>query len=242
MSYGRKKSWGGRTGSTSSSTTSTSHSPEPVCASPYPQFRPPAPSMLPPTNTPQFEVPILPKPRQPSIISPQPLPIEQRSPSLTEGHMGMERPRQHYDVDIERLQRVYDRHRNSFWSVIASEYSIPGAEVPPQVLERAFFDTQCSPTVPPKDQPLSQCSEFSPTQVPQQRSFQQAPVNDLMLTPPADAMSFPDGRMSSATLTNATSFPSSMSSTPTEHTKKCTVSSLLTVERDVWQSKEIKAL
>lgn len=51
-------------------------------------------------------------------------------------------PRVHQEagqpIDPARLQSIYEAHRASFWSVVASEYSPSGA-APPAQLEEAFF-------------------------------------------------------------------------------------------------------
>lgn len=51
----------------------------------------------------------------------------------------------HIGLDLERLRAIYDMHRFSFWSLIASEYD---GETPPQRLEDAWKQIISSVSMP----------------------------------------------------------------------------------------------
>ncbi|KAI5302480.1 hypothetical protein KEM56_000664 [Ascosphaera pollenicola] len=255
MSYGRKKSWGGRNGSTSSSVASIDHSPEPAWGSPPMQHRQPSCISL-QTQQPQFQVPILPKPRALSMAWPHFEAGARRKHSVM-SLGGTDPSHCAYNVDCERIKQLYERHRSYFWTVIAAEYS-EESEVSPDLLERTFFEEIRRPSVK-FSVPQHPLPEMSPTQLPLR--FHELSVSDVSPTlppppppPPSshkpvqhDCMPYRCERMPSLVSTNdsksTTSTASSASSTnSSDHTKKCAVSSLLNVERDVWHSKEIKAL
>ncbi|KZZ88611.1 hypothetical protein AAP_04934 [Ascosphaera apis ARSEF 7405] len=250
MSYGRKKSWGGRNGSTSSSVASISHSPEPMWPSQQQEQYRHEPTASLQAQQPQFQVPILPKPRAYSMASPHYEAEARRKQSL----MSMNEMEYLYacPIDNERVRHLYEKHRNHFWSIIAAEYSKESDVSPsPAILEHSFFENVRRPSIK-YSVPQQPLPEWSPMQLPFRFHNSNGIENaQAPPTPPnqtqQEFMPYRAERMQSIVSTNGcNSTPSTVSpaSSPnsSSHTNKCAVSSLLTVERDVWRPKEIKAI
>jgi hypothetical protein len=127
-------------------------------------------------------------------------------------------------VDLSRVRALYEAHRASFWSVIAAEYSRDPA-FGGQDLEEAFFTALCSPsaraTSPPTPGP-------SPDSSPEVR-------NACFGVSPTSTQGF-----HAVNQNTSVSTPSQLSSTPSS-ADRCSVSSLLTVEREVRPSRKVDA-
>lgn len=130
-------------------------------------------------------------------------------------------------IDLARLQALYEVHRSSFWSMIASEYSQESIFSGRQ-LEEAFFANLPSTTIraasPPTPGPSPQ--EGSP-ELPYR--YLGAPITSSTISQGFHAVN--GAAPISTTNKSASSSPSSA--------ERCSVSALLTVEKEVRPSKEI---
>lgn len=122
------------------------------------------------------------------------------------------------DIDIGRLRGLYDKYRNSFWNSVAAEYS-PKQSVTGHELEETFFETM---------------------------SLSGGAVAPLA---PSPGSRYDAKALSSTLLPSTLSRDSRSRFTPgTQKTgeqtaaKKCAVASLLTVEKDVWASRDSTTL
>ncbi|KAK2734042.1 hypothetical protein FQN57_001877 [Myotisia sp. PD_48] len=139
--------------------------------------------------------------------------------------------REHY-IDSARLRSLYDSHRDSFWAFLATEYSKGGA-IPGHKLEEAFFNDMLSPfqgPSPPTPRP-------SPL-IGSQTVYKGSPrhENSRFLTPPPPLHR--PGGFHAVNEPQKQSSPQQRSQSPVQ---KCAVASLLTVEKEVWASKEIRS-
>jgi hypothetical protein len=179
-------------------------------------------------------VPILPKPNSSSLHSLQSDSADlggslRLDTSFTQPHESLQPQGRSDPIDMRRLRALYDTYRDSFWSLIATEYSKISA-ISGHQLEEAFFHSTfstggngaMSPPTPgpsPRDiTPSLRRASLSVTALTsgEHRGFQA--VNNPMPTAAVD-------------LNNTVTTQS-----PVE---KCAVASLLTVEREVWSSKPI---
>ncbi|OJD22098.1 hypothetical protein ACJ73_06558 [Blastomyces percursus] len=123
-------------------------------------------------------------------------------------------------IDTIRLRGLYDTYRDSFWSLIASDYS-KKSSFPPVKLEEAFFHTifdsyrRCGAS-PPTPSPSPQDATRELQKVTDNAGFH------AINRPDISAISELNNPINNCS--------------PVE---KCAVASLLTVERDVWASKRI---
>ncbi|KLJ05954.1 hypothetical protein EMPG_10614 [Blastomyces silverae] len=172
-------------------------------------------------------VPILPKPNISTLPSVQSIPAANFNSSLrldTSIFQSQDNQSGSFDhperIDTIRLRGLYDTYRDSFWSLIASDYS-KKSSFPPVKLEEAFFHAIFNSyrhrgTSPPTPGPSPQDAT---------RELQKATDNAGF-----HAINRPDISAISE-LNNPIN-----SRSPVE---KCAVASLLTVERDVWAPKGI---
>ena len=207
---------------------SPSASPEPTSSKPMSCF-----SDSP--QQPRAHVPILPKPNLSPLQSLRSTPPDlnkslRLDTTFTESHKYYQYPQYKSQIDPARLRSLYESHSASFWSLIASEYS-QNSPFSGHQLEDAFFrgilpSESGRPASPPTPGPSPQdnvcTASFSAPAVPasERRGFQA--INDPAPTPTTN-------------LNTAVSAPSPM--------ERCSVSALLTVERDVRapRSKEVTA-
>ncbi|KAK2757057.1 hypothetical protein FQN54_005026 [Arachnomyces sp. PD_36] len=196
---------------------SPASSPEPMAAKPTAGFSDPSQQ--------RAHVPILPKPNMSPLQSLRSTPPDLNKSLRLDTSFADSRKYYHYpqyqdQIDPARLRALYESHSASFWSLIASEYS-QNSPFSGGQLEEAFFrtalpSTSARPPSPPtpgaSPQDTSCAASFSaPAQsAPQRRGFQA--INEPSATPTAN-------------LNTAVSAP-----TPTQ---RCSVSALLTVEKDV---------
>ena len=194
----------------------------------------PQPSNFDSPNQSRTHVPILPKQMSttlPPIRSVTPPEYsEARNLRLdTSSFSHVQKPRGNDSIDYSLLRRLYDSHRDSFWSLIASEYSkspgVTGAR-----LEQAFLNSTTVPRDPitPPDSPKSTSS----------RTLQHP-------SPSWSEVRRPDAGHSGFCAVNMSPLPS-IPEPPTDQDRsspsdKCSVTSLLTVEKDVWAPKEVLA-
>ncbi|EDN08056.1 predicted protein [Histoplasma mississippiense (nom. inval.)] len=171
-------------------------------------------------------VPILPKPKTSTLHSIQSTPANLNS-SLRLDTSFFQSHDHHEDIDTIRLRQLYNTYRDSFWSLIASDYS-KSPSFPAAKLEEAFFLSifhsyaSCAARPP--------TPVFSPKDA--TRGLQRA-VDNALVTSPDGGFQAINGPGSSAVaeLNNPVNGRS-----PVE---KCAVASLLTVERDVWAPKVV---
>lgn len=220
-------------------------------ASPESQSSSPAHSISNSPNQPRSHIPILPKqmPSSSASFSPALPPIRSVSPEwidakqlrLDTSFTSQTRSRPwpspptsgEAEIDTARLHGLYNTHRDSFWSVIASEYSDNPEAFNGSRLEEAFFNAaivqgSCfansrkmitPPT--PSASPRSSVRSLSRSSFCAGHSGFKAvngPTLPSIAEPPTTTRS--EERSSSAI-------------------EKCAVASLLTVEREVWAPKEI---
>ncbi|KAL1858705.1 hypothetical protein Plec18170_002911 [Paecilomyces lecythidis] len=176
-------------------------------------------------------VPILPKPDSSALRSLQSTPAEMLKSLRLDTSFNMTQPyrnqMQSAHVDPARLRAIYDAHRDSFWSLIATEYS---QDVPfsARQLEEVFFNTTLPPTTTrapspptpgssPRDTPSVIYHPFNPPvfHAAGNRGFQA--INGGSQAP-------------TRTASPAVSTPSSV--------ERCAVSALLTVEKEVRPSRD----
>lgn len=187
------------------------------------------------SQQPRSHVPILPKPNTSSIQSLHSTPPDlnkslRLDTSFTDSRKHYHYPQYHQQIDPARLRALYESHSGSFWSLLASEYSQNSPFSGPQ-LEDAFFRTMLPsesarppspPTPGPSPQDTTCAASFSAPAVPasENRGFQA--INEPAPTPISN-------------LNTSVSAPSPM--------ERCSVSALLTVEKDVRapRSKEVPA-
>jgi hypothetical protein len=76
-------------------------------------------------------------------------------------------PRAISHIDKERLRRIYETHRSSFWNTIASEY---GEGVSPTLLEETFirggFNAPPTPCISPDTHVSAQAGRLAPSPFP----------------------------------------------------------------------------
>lgn len=176
-------------------------------------------------------VPILPKPDASTIRSLQSTPTDMIKSLHLDTSFTMAQPYRHQvqpsQVDPSRLRAIYNAHRDSFWSLIASEYSHESPFSARQ-LEEIFFNTTlppttvCAPSPPtpgssPRDTPSVAYHPLRPSvfHAGENRGFQA--INGGVPVP-------------THTESPAISTPSSV--------ERCAVSALLTVEKEVRPSRE----
>lgn len=126
-------------------------------------------------------------------------------------------------VDMAKLRGLYDTHRDSFWSFIASEYARDTENIPRHKLEEAFIDSMHAPF----HRRFPATPELTPS--------------DSPTTSPKEARSdsgSPAPRDSGFRAINKPQ-PLANEGPKASPMQRCAVSSLLTVERDVWAPKEI---
>ncbi|OAX84944.1 hypothetical protein ACJ72_00669 [Emergomyces africanus] len=132
-------------------------------------------------------------------------------------------------IDTIRLRGLYDTYRDSFWSLIASDYS-KGLSFPIAKLEEAFFHAIF------KSYGSRATSPPTPNFSPQDASeLQKATYNTPVVSSDSRFHAI-NGPISSAItgLSNPINGPS-----PVE---KCAVASLLTIEKDVWALKRVTTI
>ncbi|KAK2806397.1 hypothetical protein FQN51_007441 [Onygenales sp. PD_10] len=182
------------------------------------------------TDSPQqsrSHVPILPKPNTSPLHSMQSTPADLNKSLRLDTSFTHNGHRQPDHVDTIRLRGLYDTYRDSFWSLISSEYS-NGPGYPAGKLEEAFFEAIFSShrgraVSPPTPGPSPQEAT---------RALHKATFSSPLLHADGGFHAI-NGPVSSAIaeLNTAIHAPS-----PVE---KCAVASLLTVERDVWAQKRM---
>ncbi|PGH07373.1 hypothetical protein AJ80_08014 [Polytolypa hystricis UAMH7299] len=247
MSYGSNRRR--RTDSVSSTVstyTNMSGSQEPLDYKPAMRYSTPLSPPSPPesispgtsvSNSPQqsrAHIPILPKPNSSGFHSMQPTPVElnkslRLDTSFVHINQRVSRSFNHSDhIDTMRLQGIYTTYRDSFWSLIANEYS-KDSGISAQKLEEAFFEyvlaahrnRAASPPTPgpsPQDDRLVHQGAFSAPALTAVENGGFHAINGSMSSKPSETNSSMSG------------------SSPVE---KCAVASLLTVEKEVWAPREI---
>lgn len=164
-------------------------------------------------------VPILPKPDRhstPTTLEPS------TAPSYEANVVGYREDQQSY-IDMSRLRTVYEAYSASFWSKIATEYSRDAREITPQLAEKAFMGNSSlrlacahlppSPNASPAASPEPQQGDFALNALPaMSRGFRA--VNE----PKPEHAATPQ------------------ESTHRSLADRCSVSALLTVEREVRRS------
>ncbi|EEH11046.1 conserved hypothetical protein [Histoplasma capsulatum G186AR] len=178
-------------------------------------------------------VPILPKPKTSTLHSIQSTPANLNSSLRLDTSFFQSHDHQsnsidrHEDIDTIRLRQLYNTYRDSFWSLIASDYS-KSPSFPAAKLEEAFFLSIFHSYASRAARPPTPV--FSPKDA--TRGLQRA-VDNALVTSPDGGFHAINGPGSSAVaeLNNPANGRS-----PVE---KCAVASLLTVERDVWAPKVV---
>ncbi|KKZ61053.1 hypothetical protein EMCG_00631 [[Emmonsia] crescens] len=177
-------------------------------------------------------VPILPKPNTSTLHSMQSTPANlnrslRLDTSFSQSHDNRSSSFDHEHIDTIRLRGLYDTYRDSFWSLIASDYS-KGPSFPAVKLEEAFFNAifnsyRGRAASPPTPGPSPQDAT---------RGLQKVTYSAPVLSSEGGFHAI-NGPVSSviAELNSPIRGPS-----PVE---KCAVASLLTVEREVWAPKGI---
>ncbi|PGH17956.1 hypothetical protein AJ79_00855 [Helicocarpus griseus UAMH5409] len=178
-------------------------------------------------------VPILPKPNTSSLHSMQSTPANfnkslRLDTSFIHNNEHRTSPFDHPDyIDITRLRDLYDTYHDSFWSLIASEYS-KGGSFPAAKLEEAFFHGALNsyrgrglspPTPGPSPQAATRELQKATSSTPGRTSEGGFHAINVKASPAITELN--------TAITG---------SSPVE---KCAVASLLTVERDVWAPKNI---
>lgn len=174
-------------------------------------------------------VPILPKPeasRTPLLQSASADPKSLRLDTTIAASKSHEYIGNRNHIDIARLQALYEVHRSSFWSLIASEYSRE-LKFSGRQLEEAFFANLPSTTIraasPPTPGPSPH--EGSP-ELPNR--YLGAPITSSTISQGFHPVN--GAAPISTTNKSASSSPS--------FAERCSVSALLTVEKEVRPSKE----
>ncbi|KAJ9313629.1 hypothetical protein DTO271D3_6133 [Paecilomyces variotii] len=176
-------------------------------------------------------VPILPKPDSSAVRSFQSTPADMLKSLRLDTSFTTTQPYRHQMQSIQvspvRLRAIYDAHRDSFWSLIASEYS-QGVSFSPRQLEEAFFNTTLPPTTIRAPSPPTPGSSPRDT-----ASAIYHPLNQSVFHA-AGSRGFQAVNGSSQaptrTASPAVSTPSSV--------ERCAVSALLTVEKEVRPSRD----
>jgi hypothetical protein len=127
-------------------------------------------------------------------------------------------------IDSSRVWVLYEAHRGAFWSMIAAEYS-HDTNFSGQDLEEAFFTNLCS---------TSACVTSPPTPAPSPEASPEL-RNQCFGGPSIVSRGFHAINWSTSVSTHNQS-----SNTPSS-ADRCSVSSLLTVEKEVRPSKEASA-
>lgn len=177
-------------------------------------------------------VPILPKPDTSPTRSLQSTPVDMTKPPRLDTSFTMSQPHKPVEhpghIDPARLRAIYDAHRNSFWSMIAAEYSRDGAFSGRQ-LEEAFFRTTLPPTAARAPSP--------PTPGPSPQD-----ATATMYNPSFNTSIFHTtgnrGFHAINTCTPASTTNANIGVSPRSSVERCAVSALLTVEKEVRPSKE----
>ncbi len=99
------------------------------------------------STSPQTHIPILPKPNTTSQS-----PIQQQTKALRLITEDIKQFKERQVIDTARLNRIYDTHRVSFWSMIAHNY---GCNLSPATLEEAWRQSQ---GVYPSNLPPTPCT------------------------------------------------------------------------------------